>query len=275
MKKLIIIFNIAFFLFIQHVVIADVDGNFWDSYQNILKDSVSENRFTTIDGEFTLSSTDYEKIKNGPELVGMIGLQLKKLETVKGPEELKDKLAFWINAYNFFTIVDVVNNYPVAGMGKIGWKNKRHNVGGTLYSLDNIEHNIIRPLKDPRIHFAVNCASVGCPSLSTEIFTGGRIDEQLDRAVTNALKNPLHLRLMSNGKVYTTQLFKWFGKDFRSGGFKGVEAFIRKYAPERLRKFQKIAKKIDYDWDLNTKQNILKKMKDTGRKFSELKLTLK
>jgi len=272
MKKLITVFCIVFFV-VQRVTFAEVDDTFWNSYQDILNCAVTVNAFTSIDGEFGHASVDYEKIKNDPVLQKKITLQLEKLKMVKAPEKRKHKLAFWINAYNFFTIVDVVNNYPITSMKKIGWKSKHHEVESTLYSLDNIEHNVIRPLADPRIHFAINCASVGCPSLQAEIFDGNQIDAQLDKVVANALKNPLHLRMV-NYKLNTTQLFKWFSRDFESGGYEGVADFINRFAPERLRNAHQIEKKIKYDWNLNTEQNVLKKMKELDITFPKLKLKI-
>ena len=258
MKKIIAAFYIIFFI-TQQATFAEADNTFWDSYQDILNSAVTVNAFTSTDGEFGHASVDYEKIKNDPGLQEKISLQLEKLRTVKAPEGEKHKLAFWINAYNFFTIVDVVNNYPITSMKKIGWKDKHHEVEGMLYSLDNIEHNVIRPLADPRIHFAINCASVGCPSLKAEIFDGNQIDMQLDKVVTNALKNPLHLRMVNN-KLSTTQLFEWFSKDFESGGYTGVTGFVNRFAPERLRNVRQIEKKIKYDWNLNTEQNVQKQV---------------
>ncbi len=273
MKKIIIVFCIIFF-FSQQAAFAEEDNTLWDSYQDILNGAVTVNTFTSIDGDFYHTSVNYEKIKNNPALKEKIRHQMAVLETVEAPEEGKHKLAFWINAYNFFTIVDVVNNYPIVSMKKIGWKSKHHEIGGALYSLDNIEHNIIRPLADPRIHFAINCASVGCPDLSSEIFDGNQIDMQLDTVVENALKNPIHLRMVDN-ELNATQLFKWFGNDFESGVYEGVPDFINRFAPVRLRNALQIKKKIKYDWNLNTEQNILKRMTELGAKLPELKLKRK
>ncbi len=273
MKKIITVFCFIFF-FAQQSIFAEADNIFWDDYQDILNSAVTVNMFTSIDGDFSHTSVDYEKIKNDPALQEKIMLQLKKLKTVKVPEGEKHKLAFWINAYNFFTIVDVVNNYPITGMKEIGWKSKNHEIGGVLYSLDNIEHNVIRPLADPRIHFAINCASVGCPSLKAETFYGDQIDTQLDKVVANALINPLHLRMV-NHKLNATQLFKWFSKDFETGEYGGVADFVNRFAPESLKDALHIEKKIKYDWNLNTEQNVLRKMKELGTKFPELKLTKK
>ena len=270
MKKIIVVVYIIFFLS-QQVTFAEEDNTLWNSYQDILNSAVTVNTFTSIDGDFHHTSVNYEKIKNNLELQKKIRHQIEELETVKAPEGKKHKLAFWINAYNFFTIVDVVNNYPIAGMKKIGWKSKHHEIEGALYSLDNIEHNVLRPLADPRIHFAINCASVGCPGLSAEVFDANQIDTQLDRVVENALKNPIHLRMVDN-TLNATRLFKWFSNDFESGEYEGVADFINRFAPVRLKNALQIKKKIKYDWNLNTEQNILKRMTELGAKLPEVKL---
>jgi len=273
MKKLIGAFCITFFITGQ-MLFAETNNDVWDGYKEILKNAVTVNWYSTIDGEFSHSSVDYKKIKNDTNALKLISLQRNKLEFGKVPEEKKYKLAFWINAYNFFTIVDVVLNYPTTSMKRIGWKGKHHNVGGMLYSLDYIEYNILRPLKDPRMHFAINCASVGCPALSKEIFTGDQIDEQLGRTVINALKNPLHLQLVSNDEIHTTKIFNWFGGDFKAPPYNDITDFIHKFAPERFSKTNKSKAKIKYDWNLNTKQNVLKKMNELGEIFPELRLKM-
>ncbi len=274
MKKLILFLCVTIF-FTQQALYAEAESTIWDNYREILQTAVSEHMYETVDGEFSHSSVDYQKIKVGPEVQEKVRLQLKRLSSVKEPEDQKRKLAFWINAYNFFTIVDVVNNYPVKGMKEIGWKERHHKVNNTLYSLDDIEHKIIRPLGDPRVHFAINCASVGCPSLKREPFTGIQIGEQLDLTVTNALKNPLHLRLVTKDKLHTTQLFKWFKDDFKTEKFKGVDNFIHSYAPERFRETDQIKAEIEYDWALNTEQNIEKKMEELDKEFPEIELVRK
>ncbi len=270
MKKIITAFCVIFFV-AQQTTFVDAEENFWENYQDILNSAVTVRTFVSIDGEFRQTSVNYERIKDNLELQEKINIQLDKLKKINAPGEKKYKLAFWINAYNFFTIVDVVNSFPITSMEKIGWKNKHHEVEEVYYSLDNIEHNIIRSLSDPRIHFAINCASVGCPSLITEIYDGNQINMQLDEVVTNALKNPLHLRMINN-KLNTTQLFKWFSKDFESGGYEGFADFVNRFAPQRLKDVRQIEKKIRYDWNLNTEQNVMKKMNELSTKLPELQL---
>ncbi|MCP5003550.1 MAG: DUF547 domain-containing protein [Planctomycetes bacterium] len=269
MKILIFILCITTF-FAQQVLLAETDSSIWENYSEILQMAVSLNEYETVDGVFGHSSVDYRKIKNTPEIQQKIKHQLMKLTSVKEPGEQKQKLAFWINAYNFFTIVDIVDNYPVKSMKEIGWKTRHHTVNHKSHSLDDIEHKFIRPLGGPRIHFAINCASVGCPSLKRETYTGDKIDTQLDKAVINALKNPLHLRLATKDILHTTLLFKWFKQDFKTGKFKGIENFVHLYAPKRLRKIKRIKTKIEYDWALNTEQNIQKRIEEVGKEFPAL-----
>lgn len=274
MRKIISVLFSVLFVVQQHLSFAEAENSDWEDYKNILERVVTVRKFTSVDGEFYHASVDYENIKKNFELQEKIIIQLDKLKKIKPPEETKYKLAFWINAYNFFTIVDVLNNYPITSMKKIGWKNKHHDVEGILYSLDDIEHNVIRPLTDPRIHFAINCASVGCPSLSKEIFTGDQVNKQLNNAVKNALNSPLHLRLISTDSINATQIFQWFREDFDAGVYKGVLHFINKFAPERLRHASQVENNIKYDWNLNTEQNILKKMNELVTEFPELKLKM-
>ncbi len=266
MKTLIIIFSMT--LIVCSQLIADEEKKtFWVDYQIVLQDAVTLNNYVSKDGNFYHASIDYEKTKNNSKTVGHIDAQLKKLKSVEIGEEHNEKFAFWINAYNFFTIVEVINNYPVSSMKKIGWKNRNHEVGGTFYSLDDIEYKMLVPLADPRVHFAINCASVGCPSLVNKIYTGDSLEEQLTSAVINALKNPLHMRRIGKETVHITKIFRWFKKDFENSSYKGPEGFIHAFAYERLKGVSRILAEIEYDWNLNTEDNVQEKMNT----FSEIK----
>jgi hypothetical protein len=222
----------------------------WLSYGEILKANIVELSFTGDTGEFSHNAFNYKGVNQA-----RLQAQIKLLKTVKVPSNRFEKLAFWINAYNFFTIVDVTSNLPVKSMKDIGWKKSHHNVNGINYSLDHIEHKIIRPMLDPRIHFAVNCASVSCPGLKATPFTSQGIRLELSQQTQNALKNPLHLRL-NDGDLTATKLFDWFGEDFDNSFYKNPEGFIKKYAPFSLQK--DIELWIDYNWQLNTPENVKK-----------------
>ncbi len=178
-------------------------------------------------------------------------------------------LAFFINAYNAYTIktiLDTMTPARPAGVASIRdisnvFGVRRHAVGGSTLSLDNIEHNILRPFfKDPRVHFAVNCASVSCPALADHAFSGANIDEQLDAAARRTLQSPAYLRIESD-KLFLTKILDWYGSDFVKPGNRGaanslVEA-IKPYTAPEVQKF--IAARGDktnvqfmsYDWSLN------------------------
>lgn len=174
--------------------------------------------------------------------------------------------AFWANLYNAKTIDVVLDAYPVAtikdiklGGGLIAaftggpWKAKVTKVSGVELSLDDIEHEILRPgFGDPRVHYAVNCASIGCPNLLTEAFTGAKLEAQLDdgaRAYIN------HARGISvrNGSVTASSIYDWFGKDFADVPG-GVLGHVKTYAaPGLKRDLENITaiSKYGYDWSLN------------------------
>ncbi len=180
------------------------------------------------------------------------------------PEDLgtrAERLAFWINVYNIFAISKVLEGYPVESIRDLGgifksvWKQKAGTIGGRSYSLDEIEHEILRPLGEPRIHFAIVCASVSCPDLATEPFEAEYIDAQLERGARSFLKNPAKgVRVDDSGRtVYISSIFKWFAGDFEPLG--GVKAFISgRVEPDVRKRLTSPAYSIDYldyDWSLN------------------------
>lgn len=177
------------------------------------------------------------------------------------PQDTWDKddiLAFWINAYNAFTVKLIVKNYPVKSIKELGgaiykvntpWDIKFIKIGDEVYDLNNIEHGIIRKeFSEPRIHFAVNCASVSCPRLRNEAFVGSRIEEQLeDQAryfINNSAKNKITKKCAELSKIFT-----WFKGDFTANGGT-VEDFINKYSEIKITKKTR-GKSLDYDWNLN------------------------
>ncbi len=177
------------------------------------------------------------------------------------PEESwdrNDRLAYWINAYNAFTVKLIVKNYPVKSIKDLGgnvykvntsWDIKFIKIGEETYDLNNIEHDIIRKEFDEgRIHFAVNCASVSCPPLRNEAYLGSRIDEQLDDQVRVFLSDTTK-NIVKKDCAKVSKIFNWFKGDITSGGLSIVE-FINKYSDTKLNKKAKISYQ-DYDWNLN------------------------
>jgi hypothetical protein len=184
----------------------------------------------------------------------------------------EQQLAFLINAYNVHMIELVLTRYPniksVWDFGKIfnhPFKNRFIKLFGREYSLDMIEHETIRAkgvYDDPRIHMAVNCASIGCPMLREEAYVGDRLDRQLEEQVVRFLSDRSRNRYnAAGGALEVSEIFKWYREDFESGlkGFRSREQFLAKYAREladgageQAVRAQKAAiRHLDYDWRLN------------------------
>lgn len=172
-----------------------------------------------------------------------------------------DRFAFWINAYNLLAIRTVAEHWPVAGIRDVGgflspvWKRPAGVVGGRSLSLDGIEHGILRPrFRDPRVHFALVCASVSCPDLRAEPYDGARLSVQLDEAARSFLSNPAKGLRVRRGALEVSSIFRWFADDFAGSG--GVTTFLRAKAPPdvaaRLAGFTDADLSwIDYDWSVN------------------------
>lgn len=173
-----------------------------------------------------------------------------------------EQLAYWINLYNALTVRVILKHYPVESILKIGispgwfsvepWGKKLIRVEGQEVSLDDIEHRILRPIwRDPRIHYAVNCASIGCPNLRATAYTGATADGALTAAAKEYINHPRAVTLRKDG-AYVSSIYKWFRDDF-GGDDAGVLAHMRKYAAPPLAKKlsgKSIAGHV-YDWSLN------------------------
>jgi len=178
------------------------------------------------------------------------------------PEELprKEQFAFYINAYNACTIKLILKHYPgvksikdIGSLWRSPWKIRFCKINGKTFTLDEIEHNILRlRFKDPRVHFAVNCASKDCPPLIAEPYQGTILDQQLDANTRAFLNNPRKNRLEGD-TLYVSSIFKWFEDDFKAD----VVGFFLTYADEDLKKRLLVKreqikiKHLDYDWSLN------------------------
>ena len=225
----------------------------WSAFQEILDTHLKEEKFTGKYGAFTHSSFDYAAFKKDEKSAALIKEQSEILLKSKVPTVKNEKLTFWINAYNYFTLVEVYNHFPVKSMEDIGWKNKVHVIGGGKYSLDEIEHSILRPLKEPRIHFAINCASVSCPSLKAKVYLVEKIEEDLSAQTRNAFLNPLHIGVI-DGELQMTKLLSWFADDFKVAPYKSSKGFLQKFAPLVFHK--ETSDYLDYNWNLNNPQNV-------------------
>ncbi len=175
----------------------------------------------------------------------------------------EQKLAFWINAYNILAIDIVARNIPIDSIKDIGsllspvWKKEAGAVAGKPRTLHEIEHEILRPMGEPRIHVAIVCASVSCPPLRREPWTADRLDEQFTDTLRSFLADEQKgLRLDATRRtLHLSRIFDWFSEDFEDEG--GVVRFVTRYAPQPARSWLKqngslaTLRYLDYDWDTN------------------------
>ena len=165
-----------------------------------------------------------------------------------------EKLAYWINLYNASTVYLVATNYPVKSIKRINtgmpWSKKFVKSGSKTYTLNDIEHKIIRPkFNDPRIHAALNCAAKSCPKLLNTAYKAETLDKQLD-AQTISWINDSEKNIISPSKLKLSKLFDWYKSDFDVAG--GVVKFVSKYNQSKVTINSK-AKIVylEYDWSLN------------------------
>jgi hypothetical protein len=181
------------------------------------------------------------------------------------PKDTHEQLAFYINAYNAFTLALVAQQLPhdqstwkrwsikdAGGWYTSVWNYYTFELAGTRVTLDHLEHTLLRPLGEPRIHFAINCASRSCPVLSSNPYIGAELISQLDEAVRRFTRNPTQMRL-HDGVIMTNPILSWFADDFTASG--GVAPFLIPYTqrPE-LANALKSGVKVTYfiyDWSLN------------------------
>jgi len=239
-----------------------VDAAADDAYARLLKAHV---RSGVVSG-IRLNLVDYRALKADPAF----GAALAALAEAKGgPLAIgAERLAFWVNAYNLLAIKAVLDQYPTASIRDGGglltpvWRKKVGVVGGTSYSLDDIEHGILRKaFKEPRVHFAIVCASLSCPDLRPEPFEASRLDAQLDEQTTAFLSNPTKgLEAGPDGRTARVSLiFKWFSGDFEDAG--GPAAFIRsRSGPDVAGRIRSLTDAglsyLGYDWSLNDSARI-------------------
>ncbi len=164
--------------------------------------------------------------------------------------------AFWINAYNAYTINLILENYPLKSImdikkdGKTAWKIPFAKVGGKTYTLDHIEHEILRKkLFDPKIHVGVNCASGSCPKLGNVAFTEENVEAELTKLMKAFVNDPTRNKL-GKKKVQISEIFNWFEVDFTKNG--SVIDYLNKYSETEIKSNAKISY-LKYDWSLNGK----------------------
>ncbi|MCB9081397.1 MAG: DUF547 domain-containing protein [Lewinellaceae bacterium] len=160
-----------------------------------------------------------------------------------------EQMAFWINAYNAFTVKLILDHSPLTSIMDVdkgkAWDRKWINIGDKTYSLNNIENDILRPqFKDARIHFAVNCAARSCPPLLNKAFTAAQLEDQLNLQARKFINNSRFNQLQGN-QAKVSKVFEWYSADFGN-----LVSFLNRYAKTKLSANAKISY-LEYDWALN------------------------
>lgn len=257
------------FIAVSVLFAGEVNGGFeWSKYSKILSEYVDSN-----------GMVDYKGLKENRRevdefVVSLGGVDKKEYEVW----DENEKIAFWINAYNGLTLRAIIDNYPIKAnwvsslkypknsIRQISgvWDKLKFEVMGEKVTLSHIEHGILRKkFKEPRIHMALVCAAMGCPTLRNESYTGVKLDEQLDGQGRKFFSDPNKFVLdHAKQTIYISPIFKWFGKDFITTTQKNankniaINFFVRKYLDKSSpffadRKWIYKIKFLDYDWSLN------------------------
>ena len=202
---------------------------------------------------------NYTKLKANPEKFEAY----LDLLAVANPEALSynAQLVFWVNAYNALVIKGVVDRYPITSVREVKLFNGffsrlKFHVAGKIYSPNQIEHDIIRTeFVDPRVHFVLVCASKSCPSLWNRAYSAETIEERLETATLNFIRDPEQVRIdRAERRVYLSKIFKWYKDDFKEG-YEDVADFLSDYLPHEDAEFLASTdvkfRYLDYDWALN------------------------
>lgn len=226
-----------------------VDHAAWDAFLGAYVRAAPDNR--TIVDYAAVTSADRKALQD----------YINALEAVEPTTLSRDEaFAYWANLYNAVTVEFILDNYPVKSILRISsglrpgpWRRDAVEVSGVTLSLDNIEHGILRGFwSDNRVHYAVNCASIGCPNLPMRAFRGAELDAMLDDGARAYINHPRGVSV-DGGRITASSIYKWFKEDF-GGDDAGVLAHFRKYAePSLANKLDGATKihKFDYNWDLN------------------------
>lgn len=256
------VLSLVFLIFTTSVFAAPKSElwSYWDKSNDSNTQSVSHqawqsflDQYLVTEGENTLvryvrvSSNDKQALKTYiSDLARIDPRQLNRAE----------QYAYWVNLYNAITVDLILDEYPVRSITKLGglfsfgpWGDEVITITGQALTLNNIEHRILRPIwNDPRTHYAVNCASLGCPNLQTQAFTADNTEALLESAA-NAFVNSSKGARISGNTITLSSIYEWFEADFVQDG--GALKHMAKYRPELAKFDGKI--KYDYDWDLNQK----------------------
>ena len=234
----------------------------YDNYADVLKTYVDEEGFVDYKG----LQANRQKLDRFNQSFALVSQ-----ETFDSWNDA-EQIAFWVNAYNAFTLQSIIDQDPLKASIKdiFGvWKIRRFKIVEDSKTLDNIEHDTLRPnYNEPRIHAIINCASISCPVLKNEPYTGEKLEEHLEEQTRNWINSPHGIKIdRENNTVAISALFDWFGSDWlpdyaiEEGKFAGNAKqraglnFISKYVSDEDREYLEAGgydvRYLNYDWNLN------------------------
>lgn len=242
-------------------------NNFWDvakenNTQNIDHKSWQQllDRYLVSDHPSKVNRFDYESVND--EDKALLNNYLTKLQSINPRDHNRDvQMAYWINLYNALTVQTILEEYPVESITTISedfvafgpWDDYAATIEGQELTLNDIEHRILRPLwNDSRIHYAINCASIGCPNLSDKAFTADNLESQLESAASAYVNHERGVRF-EDGELIVSSIYHWYKEDFGNSDETLVE-HLKQYAnPELKAELTAYEGGIDheYDWNLN------------------------
>lgn len=243
MKKII-----TFIAFILLAVVAQPVFAYENDLDGLLKDHIKP---VTAKG-IEYNGVDYQAWGKDPRHV-----KVREAILTTNPANLaskNEKLAYWINAYNVLTIDLITREGETQSIKNLGstftspWKKHKWEIAGKEYTLDDIEHGVIRPMGEARIHFAVNCAAKSCPDLRAEAYRANKLDAQLQDQTIKTFENTTKgFKKLDGNAIKVSKVMSWFKKDFDNGE---LNNWIATYFPDSVNKETNISF-FDYDWSLN------------------------
>lgn len=223
---------------------------YFDELDGLLKDHTK----MVVENDIEYNGVDYDAWSKDPRHE-QVRTQILSTD-ISSLKSKDEKLSYWINAYNVLTI-DLINSKnereTIKNLGSIfssPWKNHTWTFAdGENRHLDNIEHDIIRKMKEPWIHFAINCAAKSCPDLRSEAYRPNKLDMQLDDQTRLTFENPTkgYAKIDGENTIHVTKVMDWFSEDFNNGD---LNSWLKPYFPDVIDNGTRI-KFFNYDWSLN------------------------
>lgn len=219
----------------------------WSLYQQLLSTYVTNKPYQGG----TIAWVNYSEMKKDPLFARVVkSVETFQIDKLKTKEE---EISFYINAYNIMAMKVILEKWPVKSIKDVGsffipvWHKKAGIINQKKVSLHHLEHNVIRKFNEPRVHFGVNCGSIGCPDILKQPYVASTLYRQLDKQAAAFLNDPYRGIKKENNELHISKIFKWFKEDFESSG--GPAKFISQYYP--ISKGQLVVADLAYDWKVN------------------------